>query len=275
MIRSLSPLPIELELCIDRLQFGKDTLSTEFGEGLSPDELDMRNMLADFCGISADHIDRNTTIYQLGLDSITYVQFAAKLRAEKAIEIRAADVLQRPQLKDLAELLSLRKDHMTKWSYSFGKTADSSFNLWLSKFDTTIAIQNGLPIAISSQEAIDGVWPCTPLQTGIISQFLASKPGQDLYVNVMAYDLPFLTTSNRISRAWDAVSARHPILRTGFVETQDFEDSLRHGGICTWYLQSWNNISAKQKVRLGRVEADCSDKISLLSVRTTMAMCAY
>jgi hypothetical protein len=67
-------------------------------------------------------------------------------------------------------------------------------------------------------EDIEDVKPCTPLQTGLISQFLRSGK---LYVNHITFLFHKSLQVPTIQQAWDVLIRRHSILRTGFTSIDD------------------------------------------------------
>jgi aryl carrier-like protein len=169
---------------------------------LTPAQSDMCSILADFARVSADRLKANTTIHQIGLDSISAIQLAAKLRSLKGINISAADILQKPVIADLATLVQARKDNAELKINSF------NFSTFEATHKPTICSQFDLEV-----DAIESVRPCTPLQVGLISQFLHSK---SLYVNHVTYEMETSWTPETLSNAWLAVSRSHAMLRTGF-----------------------------------------------------------
>jgi aryl carrier-like protein len=160
----------------------------------------------EFARVPLNHLRPETTIHQIGLDSISAIQLAAKIRDLKGIKISAADILQKPAISDLADLVQSRK----------GKKDLSScydFDAFELQHKPNICEQFHL-----KENQIERVRPCTPLQTGLISQFLNSK---SLYVNHVTYEMDSSWTSEKLSHAWFALSKAHDMLRTGFALLDD------------------------------------------------------
>ena len=185
---------------------------------------DLQTLLGAFSGVPLDNIGLQTSIYQLGIDSIGAIQLASRLRKERSIEISAADILRRPRLTDLAEFLQ-RYEKETEEDSEPSKSHLHHLELlrkrWLADFDVSVLQINDERGPQVDMGKIERVLPCTPLQDGILSQFVGSRQGQDLYVNAMAYEFSTGTSSNQIRAAWRAVQRKHPILRTGFAAAKD------------------------------------------------------
>jgi aryl carrier-like protein len=173
---------------------------------LTRSQAEMCLILSEFAHVSPNRLKPETTIYQLGLDSISAIQLAAKLRALKGIKISAADILQRPVIADLAEILDGQsRSDMPSSSFNF-----DAFEL---KHKSAICEQFHLQRA-----QIQNVRPCTPLQVGLLGQFLHSKY---LYVNHVSYEMDKSWTSTKLHSAWLTVAKAHIMLRTGFAAVDD------------------------------------------------------
>ncbi|KAI9042398.1 uncharacterized protein KD926_005476 [Aspergillus affinis] len=69
---------------------------------------------------------------------------------------------------------------------------------------------------LQDQDQIEDVYPCTPLQEGLMS-LTAKRPGA--YIVVFKYDLPVAVKIYRFKKAWNSVVQANPILRTRIVQT--------------------------------------------------------
>lgn len=148
------------------------------------------------------HKDR--TIFHLGLDSINAVQIAARLR-RKGYHISSADVVEAASIGQIAAACE-SDSHQTKETMRFD----------LAAFDKTY--RKRLCADNNIREAkVESVRPCTPTQSGILSQFLRS--GGTLYLNSVRLVLEEGVDVPRLKGAWATAHERHEMLRTGFVET--------------------------------------------------------
>jgi aryl carrier-like protein len=171
---------------------------------LTAAQVDLCSILTSFTQVSLDRLGANTTIHQIGLDSISAIQLAEKLRSLKGIKISAADILQKPAIADLAALIQARcEENLDPTVTSF------DLSTFQKQHKSAICERLGLEI-----DLVESVRPCTPFQGGVISQFLQSG---NLYVNHVTYEMGSSWTPETLSRAWLAVSKSHAMLRTGFI----------------------------------------------------------
>jgi len=82
------------------------------------------------------------------------------------------------------------------------------------KFMPIITTEYGLDAA-----AVTGVFPCTAVQEGMLSQFLMSNG--ELYFNHTLLKLPIDCDETKLKAAWNSVVMACDILRSGFVEVDD------------------------------------------------------
>ncbi|KAF2843129.1 nonribosomal peptide synthetase 2 [Patellaria atrata CBS 101060] len=175
----------------------------------SQDESALRDILTDLSPISSQRIIKSQTIYQLGLDSISAVQIASRLR-ESGRKVSAADVLSHPKIADLVKFLNDRVDVSAEFQPTF------DFQGFHEKFShpvyQTYKIQ---------KEDVESIFPCTPLQQGILAQFLQS--GGLRYYNSVQFKVPEGLTGEILQGAFEKIVERYQILRTGFTNINDPE----------------------------------------------------
>ncbi|KAF3051041.1 nrps [Didymella keratinophila] len=171
-------------------------------------ETDIRDVFSRLSRTPVDDVLPETSIYQLGLDSISAVQISAALR-RMSYEASASDVLRFNSCIDLAQYLQKRSRAPNP---SIGE-----FNF--DAFDEKHRAAVLRSCALDSQ-SVDAIRPCTPLQQGMVSQFLATNGA--VYYNYLRLKLiePALDVQ-RLSNAWARTIKRHPILRTGFAQIAD------------------------------------------------------
>ncbi|KAK8253573.1 hypothetical protein IWZ00DRAFT_194753 [Phyllosticta capitalensis] len=169
-------------------------------------ELEVRAVLAKMSETPAENIGLQTTIYQLGLDSISAVQVAASLR-KRDFKVTAVDVLERPSCEELGALLGSDRLHgdISEPAFDFGAFDE--------KHRSAICQELGIPT-----DQVVSVKPCTSLQSGMVSQFLHSKG--KMYFNYMEYEFHGIDAAT-LERAWGVLLEKHEILRSGFVQIND------------------------------------------------------
>ena len=172
---------------------------------------EVREVFSRLSGVAKTDIERQTTIFQLGLDSINAVQIAVYLR-RKGKRITAAAVFQNPSIEELVQYYrdTTSQADEIKTNYNF---AAFETEFWLGASDEYIRIRS----------EVESVRPCTALQEGLLSQFINSNGHK--YFNQIEYHFPTDITTDKLLQAWEDVVSYHAILRTGFV-------SLSHTDFC-------------------------------------------
>ncbi|KAF6832271.1 peptide synthetase, partial [Colletotrichum plurivorum] len=184
----------------------EDTVSgstTPDDEEWNEAEMQIRSIVADLSKVPVSQISRNTSIFQLGLDSINAVQLAAIMR-EKGLQLSALDVIENPTCAKMAGRLGKSGTVAVK-EYDFAK------------FEQEVR-------ASSYVVEAERILPCTPLQSAMLSNFIQSG-GKD-YLNYMSFALDSGITLDQIETAWRAVFSHHEMLRTGFLPTQHRDASF-------------------------------------------------
>lgn len=163
---------------------------------------DIREAVAGFCNIASSGIRKATSFIHMGIDSVTAIPFSRKLR-EKGIKVTASQVIRARCISTLAEQVAAK---------SGSKTADNEHRV---NFDAS----QDLKLTVDVKPWADGdevevVYPCTPLQTGMLSLTLAADPR--LYSHHHAVSLSADVDLDQLKSAWTAVVFKNDILRTSF-----------------------------------------------------------
>ncbi|KAH6640132.1 hypothetical protein F5144DRAFT_598845 [Chaetomium tenue] len=186
-------------------------------------EISVREVLETLVTQDSDNIQRDTTIYRLGLDSISAVQIASMLR-KRGHQVVASDVIENPTCASLAQFIETRTP---------GSGAASAYDI--TRFHLQVRTQL-LAHGITSK-AVETVLPCTPVQSAMMAQFIKSG-GRD-YFNQADFELDDDLGSAKVVEAWHVVLREHPILRTtivpvehddcAFAMVQYYADMFEHG----------------------------------------------
>ncbi|KAF2133554.1 hypothetical protein P153DRAFT_332464 [Dothidotthia symphoricarpi CBS 119687] len=175
-------------------------------------ETQIRLVFAQLSRTPLNDITPTTTIYQLGLDSISAVQIAAAMRRQDH-NASAADVMRYTNCVNLAAYLSQ--------STAPESLAPTQFDF--NEFDTKHRALVLEECNLEDQD-VEVVLPCTPLQDGIVSQFL-TKDGT-VYLNCLRLQLISEVDLDLLKEAWTTVKNRNRILRTGFAHIKDEHHSF-------------------------------------------------
>jgi amino acid adenylation domain-containing protein len=170
-------------------------------------ETQVREVLAKVSGTPIDEIHPTTSIYHLGLDSVSAVQVATALR-KSGLSVSVTDVLKYTNCVDIGTHVdqSSRTDMPKATLFDF------------ESFDRKFRSEISQRIRIRAED-IEAISPCTPLQSGMISQTIA-KEGS-VYFNYVRLRLNPGIDLRRLCRAWRMAMEAHQILRTGFVHVAD------------------------------------------------------
>ncbi|CAG7956192.1 unnamed protein product [Penicillium salamii] len=163
----------------------------------------VRDILCKFSDVQPEDVSQDTTIFQLGLDSINAVQISAKLRG-LGYKISSGDILEAASIDQIASLLNSLDKLDEKVVYDFESFQNQHLQL--------ICEQLGV-------SGVQSLYPCTPLQNGMLAAFTHSNG--DVYFNRMALNFSTPLNSTRLKEAWSEVVAQHEMLRTGFVQLRD------------------------------------------------------
>lgn len=165
-------------------------------------ESKIREVAATFCNLAVSGISKTTSFIHMGIDSVTAIPFSRKLR-EKDIRVTASQVIRARCISTLAEQVVAKNGSMTTKSEPEADATKS---------------QN-LALAVDAQPWADGdkievVYPCTPLQAGMLSLTLAADP--QLYSHHHAVSLSSNVDVSQLKSAWATVVLKNDILRTAF-----------------------------------------------------------
>ncbi|KAF1978402.1 hypothetical protein BU23DRAFT_564003 [Bimuria novae-zelandiae CBS 107.79] len=172
----------------------------------------IRDVFAKLSGTPPGDIKSSTTIHQLGLDSISAVQVAAALR-KQGLQANATDVMRYMNCKDIAA-------HLERSSEPRRLTVEGfDFEAFDRKNRTEAE-----SICAATGKQLEAIRPCTPLQNGMLSQFIAKEGG--LYFNYLRLHLVDGIDQDRLKDAWQATVQKHRMLRTGFAHVKDGNTSF-------------------------------------------------
>ena len=167
-----------------------------------PRELKMRELAAEICGASAQSISKGASFFSLGIDSITAIRFAQRLR-QSGMECSSADVMRHSCIGALAHKIEAPPPHIN----SVEKLSEQP-----QKNHIKYIVSN-IPI-LSPRDIVTDVYTCTPLQSSMLTQTLASD-GR-LYSHHHAVRLAHHIDLTRLKKAWELLTAETEILRTTF-----------------------------------------------------------
>lgn len=178
-----------------------DQTSVECEEPWGQYELIVRRIVAKLAKVHIGKVCRNTSVFRLGLDSINVVQAASLLRHE-GLRVSPLDILENPTCAGIASHIQI--GNMT--------TKNLKARYDLDAFQSSV--QQQLPSAKLAADPLT-VLPCTPLQQGMLSQFIISEGAN--YYNFVSWRLTSDVHCSHYASMWMILQSRHQMLRTGFL----------------------------------------------------------
>lgn len=175
------------------------------------------DILSSFTGYEWDQIKRNSSILRIGLDSISVVRFSRALKDAGFANAQVGTVMQNPIVGQLCKILTAAANHHQPSNPDTQARLLARQNIEAFRFRHLATVCRAL--GLSSMDQVEALSPCTPLQEGIISRFLASE--KPLYFEEFSFNLFPETDVDRLRDAWAEVVASVQMLRTEFCPTAD------------------------------------------------------
>ncbi|OQE20572.1 hypothetical protein PENSTE_c013G03355 [Penicillium steckii] len=176
---------------------------------LTPDEIQVRDILCSLVATNHNSVKRSTSIFQLGIDSLGSLSVASKLRSVGFI-CSAVDVLHKATIQKLALLPRSKKELDQMHGNGITGDQESEASQILSQLDQNFrSSQTKIP-----NSSIAVVRPCLPLQESIVSNSLGSST--PLYVNHIMCRLGKGIKLANLKSAFEDLMQHNEILRTCF-----------------------------------------------------------
>ncbi|KAL7805335.1 non-ribosomal peptide synthetase, siderophore synthesis, partial [Trichoderma aethiopicum] len=170
-------------------------------------------VLSEFTGVSSDMIEAETSIFDLGVDSISALQLSTAFKRGGFAACSPAILLRNPIVADLTaalfEKLSLSlKDSRVKEAQQMVQAYHHRYRALVC---STLHI---------GPEDIEYIAPCSGLQQGIISKSVTDEI-RGTYFNSFVLNLGDDVAEQQIKAAWTRLVSSEAILRTAFVKTTE------------------------------------------------------
>lgn len=173
----------------------------------TPQALTTRDVIADLAGLKQESVGKETSIFEVGLDSIDAVKLSSRLN-KLGLKLPVSAIMRHRTVRGMTEHLAMSIQPDQNGTHPLLDQMEES----LKKF-------------LESEEAVPSdagrILPATPIQEAMIAEMIAS--GYKHYYNHEVLQLEPLVDAAKLQGAWRAVVRAHPILRTSFVEVWDPE----------------------------------------------------
>ncbi|KAI1866806.1 uncharacterized protein JN550_007353 [Neoarthrinium moseri] len=172
----------------------------------------LAEVISNVTNIEIHSISSFSTIFELGVDSITVIELARRLGAAGFLGVAPSMILQHPRLNDLATIL--KNDMATKdegEALRINQKISGYYHRYLGMACRALK---------TTPPEVQYIAPCTPLQEGMLIRSAKSK-GRSTYYNSFRFKLSPDASIARLKEAWQSLVDHHPILRTSFLETTE------------------------------------------------------
>ncbi|KAL2158785.1 hypothetical protein VTH06DRAFT_3977 [Thermothelomyces fergusii] len=179
--------------------------------------------------VDAGVITPESSIFELGIDSITVLRLARALKSEGFGQASPALILKHPLLTDLAAALEARQPSPVD---GFQSVANARQLVQACAHKHRAAVCTELGVAA---DQIEYIAPCSPLQQGMISRTAMDAA---YYFNSFEFVLSPKVSAAHLRGALQRTVDAFPILRTKFVSTADGVVQVAVGR----YILPWSEI---------------------------------
>lgn len=168
--------------------------------------------VSSFCGLTVQELNPSTSIFDVGIDSITALRLSSHLKKRGLTSVSPTVLIQNPIIVDLANTLA-------------GKTSNTNARL-AGQCKQTIRAYGHKHRAVACRELgiqpsdIEYIAPCTSLQQGIISRSMTTET-EEAYFNSFEMILDDNLSIEKLKEAWNKLMRSEAILRTAFVPTTE------------------------------------------------------
>ncbi|KAJ6134333.1 AMP-dependent synthetase/ligase [Penicillium sp. IBT 18751x] len=212
----------------------------------SEDEEKIISTLAKFIGSTEGAISSGSSIFELGLDSISVISFSRSLREAGFSQAQPSLIMKHPNVAGMALALKTTTSPSVALE-NFHKNARQSIEAFAHKHSHSVMESIGV-----SDGDVEQIAPCTPLQEGIIYHFLSSTI--PLYCSSFTFELDSGIDFDKLKVAWSQAQDQIQILRTRFSPSSDgYAQIVLKKDVLPWFQETVNSeeeIEISHKMRV-------------------------
>ncbi|KAI0467062.1 hypothetical protein F4859DRAFT_526152 [Xylaria cf. heliscus] len=164
------------------------------------------NICSEILGLSPDAIEPQISLLQAGFDSLDILRLAS-IAVREGLDLSVEQILREPSIRQLSRTLA------TSSSLSRDKVDYESFSLVSPHDLQDLKVATAEQCHIEPEDILD-IYPCTPLQAGILT--LAARSSQ-AYVCNFNFPIPNNVKVDCLRGAWDSLVLATPSLRNRLV----------------------------------------------------------
>jgi amino acid adenylation domain-containing protein len=170
-------------------------------------------IIAAAMSLEALSVTRNSSIFELGLDSISIIGFSRALQDVGLENARLSTVKNNPNVGALVAALSSKS---TLDENHYGAYVEAKQNIAAFSQKHMVGVCQELDV---EAKFVECVAPCTPVQEGMIFRFMENEDA--LYFNKFSFRIDESVDVEKLWKAWESVIKYAQVLRTKFVATDD------------------------------------------------------
>ena len=218
----------------------------------TPSERMLKELWAATLGIELDQIMSDDNFFQLGGDSIAAMRLVASAN-KHGISLKVVDIFRQPSLRQLGKIVDLANSKKTDEKT---KQVDA-FSLLKKPTDERAVRAETATLCAIRPEEVDDVFPCTPLQEGLLA--LTAKRSSD-YVLQRLWPLHDDIDVTSFCGVWNDLVSSVPIFRTRIVDLPG--QGLVQ--VIVKKLEAWRSGSAVESYL-------ANDKLQIMGLGTPLA----
>lgn len=181
----------------------------------TPQACAIRDVIATLAGVDAQSIGEDTSIFEVGLDSIDAIKLSSRL-SKLSIKLPVSAIMRYRSVKGMAGQLTETTYEEENGTYSLLGQMERAIKVFLER--------EGLVPQGASR-----ILPATPIQEAMVAEMSASE--YQHYYNHDILKIEPHVDATKLQKSWRAVVRAHPILRTSFVEVWDPEISASYAQV--------------------------------------------
>jgi amino acid adenylation domain-containing protein len=169
----------------------------------------LQELWAEVLSIDPATISADDSFLRIGGDSLGAMRLVGAVR-KRGLALNFADIFQQPMLSALARVIEVQKPSLQVSDSTIEPFSLLDENTSREEAKSQVAHSCGL-----EPDAIEDIFPCTPLQAGLLAETVR-QPGSNVLTETLA--LKKNVDPRRLRAAWQKVVQAHPILRTRIVD---------------------------------------------------------
>lgn len=210
-----SPIQTNGKIKASRIPDGSSCSSHETSFRWTPQAHTLRDVIAALAGVEAHSIGEDTSILEVGLDSIDAIKLSSRLSIS-GIKLPVSVIMRQRTIRSMIGQLVVTQHNGQNGTVPLLGQMERDLANFLER-------ENLVPTGACR------ILPATPIQEAMIAEMYASKFQR--YYNHEILQIEPHVDLERLLGAWRAVVRTHPILRTSFVEVWDPAISVSYAQI--------------------------------------------